>query len=170
MLKSSLIIVLLILSSKLYAQTTDSAVEANNMMMYIDERLNILDERPAALLAELNIEINKTTKPLNTTPVYKEINVGKKTVTGSIGTSKGFRLLIFNGADRNLALKIKTEFARRFPSYHSYMSYNTPNFKIKVGDFTDKKEANKFMKLIIPFLPSASIVPDIVTVKNIQVQ
>jgi agmatine/peptidylarginine deiminase len=78
--------------------------------------------------------------------------------------------MIYNGPDRVIAMKIKSEFNRNFPGMRSYMNYNVPNFKIKVGDFEDKKEAYKFLKRITPLLPTSSVVPDAVTVKNILVQ
>jgi hypothetical protein len=164
------ILTCLFISTLGFAQSADSA---ENMIMYIDDRLEVLDERAAAITSENAIKpalVEKEVKPKAVVPVYSELNVGKKTVTGSISTRNGFRVQIYNGSDRNMALKIKGEFSKRFPSYRSYLSYNVPNFKIKVGDFSDKKEAARFLKLIIPFLPSASIVPDIVTIKNIQIQ
>lgn len=51
----------------------------------------------------------------------------------------------------------------------SYMSYNVPSYKIKVGDFENKNEATDFLRRVTAMFPSSFIVPDIITVKNINV-
>jgi hypothetical protein len=130
----------------------------------------MLNNRAKLLLESKELVKEKAEKTKELVPVYNPIKAGKKTVTGSIYQKKGFRVLIYNGSDRNLAMRIKTEFNRTYPSMRSYMSYNVPNFKIKVGDFETRNEATKFLKRITPILPTASIVPDVVTVKNILVQ
>ena len=94
---------------------------------------------------------------------------GKKKVTGSIYTTKGFRVVIFSGPDRAQAMQAKNLFARNFPGIPSYVSYNVPSYKIKVGNFESRAEANEFLRRIGKAFPTSFIVPDIVTIKNINV-
>jgi hypothetical protein len=96
--------------------------------------------------------------------------VGSKKVSGSITTQNGFRVQIYNGTDKKLALKIKAEFNRRYLDMRSYLVYNAPNFKINVGDFPDKKSAQKFAKQIQAIIATAIVVPSEVTIKNIVVE
>jgi hypothetical protein len=140
-------------------------MEEANVMIYKDARLDILDKRPAVLA---KVEAEEKAKEI---PLYKPIvsHDGKKTVTGSIFTSKGFRVVIYNGADRAKALEAKNNFSRAFPGVPSYMSYNVPSYKIKVGNFEDRGDASKFMRKVSGAFPSCFIVPDIVTIKNINV-
>jgi hypothetical protein len=63
----------------------------------------------------------------------------------------------------------ENNFSRAFPGTRSYLSYNVPSYKIKIGDFDDKNDANKFMRRLIAAFPAAFIVPDLVTIKNINV-
>ncbi|MBK6821092.1 MAG: SPOR domain-containing protein [Bacteroidetes bacterium] len=144
--------------------TTALLVE-ENVTIYKDPRLDILEKRPA-LMAKLELE-NKEKEM----PIYRPIvsQDGKKTVTGSIYTQKGFRVVIYNGSERNKALEAKNNFSRAFPGVPSYMSYNVPSYKIKVGNFEDRGEASKFMRRVSAAFPSSFIVPDIVTIKNINV-
>jgi SPOR domain len=136
-----------------------------------DERLSALDKRLEALqlLAE-NLVKKEEVVEKDVAPTYSAIQAGKKTVTGSITQRQGFRVQIYNGADRAVAMKIKTEFNRAYPGMRSYMNYSIPNFKIKVGDFETKKEATSFLNKIKAIVPNAFIVPDVVTVKNIIVR
>lgn len=137
-----------------------------NVVVYKDARLDILNKRPA-LMARLESETKEKEIPL-----YRPIisSDGKKTVTGSIYTKKGFRVVIYNGPDRKKALEMKNIFSRAFPGVPSYMSYNVPSYKIKVGNFEDRGDAGRFMKRVSAAFPTCFIVPDIVTIKNINVQ
>ncbi len=140
---------------------TDTLIIPQNVRIFKDARLDILNTR-AALMA--NEEKNKLQlfKPIVSAD-------GKKKVTGSIYTTKGYRIIVYNGPDRNEAIQAKNNFTKAFPDKRSYMSYNVPSYKIKVGDFEEKGEANEFLRLVSRMFPSSFIVPDIVTIKNINV-
>jgi hypothetical protein len=86
-----------------------------------------------------------------------------------IGKARGFRVQIYNGNDRKKASQAKVDFMRQFPGVRSYLIYNNPQFRVRVGDFTSRKGAMElYNKLSGTFNPSM-IVPDIVnlnTAKN----
>jgi hypothetical protein len=179
MKKSSLFLLFFI--SFLYAKNGIAQTTAENVLapdtalahiiIIKDARLDLLDGRPEALrLAALASAKAKEVKIQDKVNVYDPIKAGNKTVTGSITQVQGFRVMIYNGPDRVLAMKIKSEFNKRYPTMRSYMSYNVPNFKIKVGDFADRKDANKFLKMVQLIVPAAVVMPDVVTVKNIIIQ
>ncbi len=80
------------------------------------------------------------------------------------GTS-GYRIEIFFSSgigSRSDALKVKTEFLKQFPDETAYMSFQTPNFKIRVGDFRTKSEALNLKEKISKNYPNAFIVSDII--------
>lgn len=145
--------------------STDSIEIPQNVRIFKDPRLDILDTRPP-LMAKLEAE-----EKAKIIPIYKPIvsSDGKKKVTGSIYTTKGFRIIIYNGPDRAQAMKAKNNFSKAFADCRSYMSYNVPSYKIKVGDFEERKDANEFLRKVSRLYPSSFIVPDIITVKNINV-
>jgi hypothetical protein len=58
----------------------------------------------------------------------------------------GFRVQIYNGNVRNAAYDAQAKFLAKYPGMGSYISYNEPDFKVKVGDFRTKLEAEKFRK------------------------
>jgi inorganic pyrophosphatase len=157
----------------LNAQEIDSTIK-NTVIIYQDPRLEALNDRPAAVLKYIDDAL-KAEKPIEkpkekTEPVYDALHAGNKTVTGSIKTVDGYRVQIYNGPSREIAMAAKSTFDKRYPTIRSYLAYNTPRYKIKVGNFETKKEAEKFLKQIISIVPAASVVPDIVTVKNILVR
>jgi hypothetical protein len=140
---------------------TTLSEEDRAIVIFKDPRLDILMKRPA-LVARMEAD-----KPVNFNPIVSAD--GKKKVTGSIYTQKGFRIIIYNGQDRTEAMNAKNKFMRIFPNIPSYMSYNVPSYKIKVGNFENRGEATAFMRQVSKQFPTSFIVPDLVTIKNINV-
>lgn len=164
---------------KVEAQVENSPIEEiadslnvlieENVIVFKDTRLDILDSR-AAIMSSIDERVREREKQ-NEIPLYKPIvsSDGRKKVTGSIYTAKGFRIIIYNGPDRSAALTAKNNFARAFPSTPSILSYNVPSYKIKVGNFENRKDASSFLRKVNKAFPTAFIVPDIITIKNINV-
>jgi len=79
--------------------------------------------------------------------------------------SDGFRLEIFFSSDnkaREQAMRVKNEFNLIFPDITSYLLFQTPNFKVRIGDFRNKSEALKTKAHITSKYPNAFIVKDII--------
>lgn len=77
----------------------------------------------------------------------------------------GFRVEIFfssGSKSREEALRKKTEFLKNFPEETAYMSFQSPNFKVRVGDCRTKNEALKLKEKIRYNYPNAFIVPDMI--------
>lgn len=72
----------------------------------------------------------------------------------------GYRIQIHFGGEREKAKTIKTKFLQQFPDVAAYEVYQQPNFKVRVGDFRTRLEAQKFMSEINTYFPSAFIVAD----------
>jgi hypothetical protein len=75
-------------------------------------------------------------------------------------TIHGYRIQIYFGVNRQKASEIKLNFASKYPDMSSYLSYQQPNFKIRIGDFINRFEAQKFLKEINGLFPTSFIVPD----------
>ena len=85
-----------------------------------------------------------------------------------IGKVRGFRVQIYNGNDRKKASQIKLDFMRSFPGVRSYLVYNNPQFRVRVGDFRSRKDAlDLYNKLSAKFNPSM-VVPDIVNINTLR--
>lgn len=81
-----------------------------------------------------------------------------------IYTGKGYRVQIYYGPDRVKAAKIKAEFMRHFPGIHTYLSYSSPSFRVKVGDYRNRSDAQGMMKEANSMYSPCMIVPDNITV------
>jgi len=71
----------------------------------------------------------------------------------------GYRIQIFSSSNNRLeAVKAKSEFLKDFPEIKSYLVYQAPNYKVRVGDFLDRLEANKQLAIVQEMFPTAFLV------------
>ncbi len=111
----------------------------NYVQVFRDYRLD--------LLAKKQWEINKLS-------TYKS----------SSGKFKGYRIQVLNTNNRELAYQTRGKLLRSFPDVNVYMAYQAPNYKLRVGDFVKKEDAEKLKKQVEIILGSTTyIVPDLVT-------
>ena len=77
---------------------------------------------------------------------------------------RGFRIQAANTQSRDEANAVKAELLRRFPDQKSYLLYQAPNFRVRMGDFLTQKEAFPIRKMISALYPDRGIyiVPDII--------
>ena len=75
----------------------------------------------------------------------------------------GFRIRIYNesvqGA-RSLSGQAESRFRALYPSIEAYRSYDAPYFKVVVGDWRTRTDAEKALRLIKAEFPDAVIVKD----------
>ena len=157
------------------SSVVDSSQILTNVNVFKDPRLDALKKRPALVMRykakERILEKRKEKLGVKNVKNYSAINRGRKKVTGSIVTRKGYRVVIYNGSSRSTALAMKRKFMQRYPGTPSYLSYRSPSYKIRVGNFASKTSAYRFLRKIQGAGFSKSFVaPDIVTIKDINVR
>jgi SPOR domain len=75
----------------------------------------------------------------------KQIVANKKaSLQTSSGQYKGYRVQVVSTSNRDQAFKIKGELLSRYPDQKSYALFQSPNFKVRIGNFLKKAEAEKF--------------------------
>jgi hypothetical protein len=62
----------------------------------------------------------------------------------STGLYKGFRIQVLSTNSRDLAFKTKADLLARFPDQKTVTLFQSPNFKVRMGNFITKAEAEKF--------------------------
>ncbi len=70
--------------------------------------------------------------------------VDKKNATRT--TTMGFRVQIYAGANRTEAYAEQARFKRLYRDIDTYVSYEEPNYRVKVGDFRSRGEAQNLMQ------------------------
>jgi SPOR domain len=66
-----------------------------------------------------------------------------KAISADGGMINGFRVQIFTGADRKEAYNTQAKFQEQYPDVRTCVIYNDPNFKVRVGDFRTRLDAEK---------------------------
>jgi hypothetical protein len=94
----------------------------------------------------------------------KQAEINKKAVRSGPRRVRGFRIQAANTQNRDEANSVKAELLRRFPDQKSYLLYQAPNFRVRIGNFLTQREAFQLRKLISALYPEKGIyiVPDIV--------
>jgi len=83
----------------------------------------------------------------------------------SIEEAQGFRIQIMAGTSRDKAYKAQSNFNYSYPQFRSYLEYNSPYFKIRVGDFTDRLSAHRFLQQVKTKYPGSFMVDEVVQLR-----
>ncbi len=84
----------------------------------------------------------------------KQAQINKRTaMMTSGGQYKGFRVQVVSTSNRDNAQKIKTDLMNKFPDQKSYILFQSPNFKVRIGNFLKKEEAEKLRKQLNKYFP-----------------
>ncbi|NEM96816.1 sporulation protein [Pontibacter burrus] len=103
-----------------------------------------------------------------TNHVNKKVEVLMDTVASvnkNIKYAQGYRILAYNGSERQTVMNLRKSIARRVPEVKDYLTYTQPNFRLKVGDFFSRLEAQQVLNEISDLIPNAQIVQDQINIK-----
>jgi hypothetical protein len=76
----------------------------------------------------------------------------------------GYRIQIYSGSGRDArekAYSLQQQFLEKFPEFDpdlTYIIYDVPNFKLRLGDFRNKNEAFEFYHLVRRYFPNSYMV------------
>ncbi|HEX6914076.1 MAG TPA: SPOR domain-containing protein [Chitinophagaceae bacterium] len=115
-----------------------AASASDSIIVKKDPRLDVLTARQSA--------INKRTS-----------------IMTSNGQYKGFRVQVLSTRDRSRAFDVKAQLLSRFPEEKTYTLYQSPYFKVRIGNFLKKEDAEAFRKSLSRLFPDgAYVVPDVI--------
>ncbi|MFA6923085.1 MAG: SPOR domain-containing protein [Bacteroidales bacterium] len=107
---------------------------------------------------EGNVEIIQDSKIDELVKLHINFNEHSKGING-------YRIQIFfdsgNNA-RNKAEKVKHDFLNKYPDTQAYLLFQQPYFKIRVGDFRTRLDAERFLKTIETEFQNSFIVKDVI--------
>jgi len=79
------------------------------------------------------------------------------------GSIKGFRIQIFFDSGNNSkskAISAMNEFKSKHSKVGAYLMFQEPNYKVRVGDFRTRMDAQRFLHEITEDYPNAFVVKD----------
>jgi hypothetical protein len=134
----------LVFTTTLFAQidsTVAEPIDSNFVIVHKDYRIDLLVKRQA---------------DANDNGSYK---VGKR-------TDKGFRLMIISTNNREEAIAAKTKVYTYFPELKAYLWYQSPYFRVKAGNFEDRKDAEAYQRRLNTYFPrGVFVMKDVIEVK-----
>jgi len=136
----------LLLSAVLILNTTDGfaqdsiSSESNSVVVHKDPRIDLL--------------------------INKQAQINEETSRDSRKTGKGYRLMIISTNKRDEAIAAKTKIYTYFPELKAYLWHQSPYYKVKAGNFKDRKEAEAYQQKMNAYFPKGVfIMNDIVELK-----
>ncbi|HNW76534.1 MAG TPA: SPOR domain-containing protein [Bacteroidales bacterium] len=90
--------------------------------------------------------------------VEKHIRYNEK-----ISGISGYRIQIFFDSGTNSKPRgqsVYEAFSARYPEVPAYLTFKSPNYKVRVGDFRSRLDAVRFLQEVLPDYPGAYVVKD----------
>jgi hypothetical protein len=97
--------------------------------------------------------------------VKKQSQINEETTREARRSVPGFRIQVINTSDRNAAINAKTKVYQLYPELKAYLLYQSPYFRLRVGNFKDKEEADDYVKALSKQFGNVYLVRDIVEIK-----
>lgn len=89
-----------------------------------------------------NIHAQSQNLTLNQDPKFEQLLNDKRKFNTSISTNDSYRIQIFSGKSED-AKKTLSDFKREYTNIDGTIIFNTPNYKVIVGNFKSRIEAEK---------------------------
>lgn len=137
-------IVLIVIVSNCFAQKDTAIillVDTNSVIVHKDPKLDLL--------------------------IKKQAYINEVTSRDGRRTDKGFRLMVISTNNRDEAMAAKTKIYTYFPELKAYLWYQSPYFRVKAGNFKDRKDAEAYQRRINTYFPKGVfIMKDVIEVKG----
>ncbi|HEX6180764.1 MAG TPA: SPOR domain-containing protein [Chitinophagaceae bacterium] len=100
--------------------------------------------------------------------VKKQIDINEENTRDTRRNMQGFRILVINSNDRNKVFAAKAKIYQQYPELKTYLLYQPPFYKLKVGNFKTKEEAEDYRKDLVRQFPTGLyVIRDIIEVNPI---
>lgn len=128
-MKSVLFILILFFALPCFAQdsTWKTPSDNNSVILHRDPRIDLL--------------------------IKKQIQINEETSRDARRITKGYRLLMINTTNREEAVAMKARVYALFPELKTYLIYQAPYFKLKAGNFKERKEAETYQNKMKKYFP-----------------
>lgn len=114
-------------------------------------------------------DVAKTSGPVEALHINRQLELVLDTIADknrSVRYAPGFRVQVYVGTQRQEVESAKRLIYENFPELSPYLSYNQPTYKLKVGDFMRRMDADRYYASIRQLIPSAQLQPDKVDIRR----
>lgn len=81
-------------------------------------------------------------------------------------STAGYRIQIYFSTDKEKVQELRMKFIKQYPKMETYITFDAPNYILRVGDFTEKNDAERFKKEIFREYPENFILKTAINVPN----
>jgi hypothetical protein len=141
-MKKIIVLIAILFSLQSFAQDSSwkKMADSNSVIVHKDPRLDLL--------------------------VKKQAQINEETSRESRKSGKGYRLMIISTISRDEVLAAKTKVYTYFPELKAYLWHQSPYYKLKAGNFKERKDAEEYQKRLNIYFPKGVfIMNDIVELK-----
>lgn len=147
--------------------------EATNTSSY-EEDLSLIRPKFSDNLIEfpeefVELDINTDNFPTNVQSIHGELQAKIESMVQNnlnISEISGYRILIFVGNSKEEFENSRVYILQNFPNAELYVTYSQPTYRLKMGDFANKLDAERYVSLIKSRFPNCKIIPESVSLKN----
>ena len=104
------------------------------------------------VMAHDSIMVKKDARMDVLTTKLSQMNKRASMLTSN-GLYRGYRVQVLSTRTREDAFKAKSLLLTSFPEYKTYVMFQSPSFKVRIGNFIRKEDADKFRKQLAYFFP-----------------
>lgn len=126
------------------------------LFMFITVELSAQDS--TGTYVNMNLSVQQSYEVTDLLDEYKAYNTKRD-------TRDGYRIQITYTDIRDDVYKSKGSMYKQFPELASYVEYEQPYFKLRIGDFKTRLNAAYYLQQVIVLYPGAFIVKDKIKVK-----
>ena len=124
---------------------------------------------PAPVTAPRRPDTRKPTAPVEALHINRKLDMVLDTLATenrSVRYAPGYRIQVYVGTQRQQVEEAKLLITQNFPELNPYLSYNQPTYKLKVGDFMRRLDAERYYSAIRRLVTSAQLQPDKVDIRR----
>jgi len=116
-----------------------------------------------------SIVYSQNTKETNGVVIIKDKKIDdlikNKSNVRRVSTA-GYRIQIYFNTDKDKVQDLRMKFIKQYPKMETYITFDAPNYILRVGDFTEKNDAERFKKEIFREYPENFIIKTGINVPN----
>ncbi|MGV3561176.1 SPOR domain-containing protein [Larkinella arboricola] len=119
--------------------------------------------------------VRPATEPRRTMPLVEPMHINKKldavldTISvrnHAIRYAQGYRIQIYVGNERTEVDRLKRFTYQNFPELNPYTTYRAPTYRLKVGDFMRRMDAERYLAQLRQQFPSATLLSDRIEIRK----
>lgn len=149
-------------SSAAIANYSEDLTEVRPKFEYSQEESPVEEEKPV----KVKNNDKPATEPQNDNAQISKVLNRIAMANEQITDAQGYRISIFSGNSRSDFEAAKSYILQYFPELQIYESYSQPTYKIKVGDFMKRIDAEKYYSSLNGRFNSSRIIRDKIAVQK----